>query len=734
MKKVIKLIYIILCTLFFCNTSFAEAKDTSVNENNATQISSEDKKVLDDFIQILKDPNKVKAITNILETQDKLQTTKEEKSSSNIEVLSIDHIKSLDDDASSFVVFIYKKYKTLEIQKQVINYFYDLKSDIQNANYKYFLVLLLVTSAFSLVLLILEYFYSKIYGVDKYVQDFRNYKKSNNLIKAHILLFFTNIKYFLPILISPFLLAELIKINSYYINYGLIPDSIINILIFFITLQLLLKFLDLVFYKNQRKTLNSFKFWLSSLLYFLYIFVSLYYIFLILKNHALVKLNLVVFVLLLFVFFVKFRSLLKKISTKILKENLRDYKKFLIYAKNYSITLLYIVVYCYCVSILFLDPSITKSIIVKVLFVVMGILFIYLIQSYIASLFIKKLADRIEKRSKKISEVAFSKTETLVISFKGFWRFFKILYLIIFYFLYIKFLDVVFNTYYLDKIIDFISTGLINIVSNILISFCFLMILSFVFVLFIERYLYRLALCSDISTLRKGLTLYKILQKPYKILFIIILLISIISSMGISLPALLASTGILTLLVAFGMKDILQNFFNSIMFLLENSFALNDFIELDGKQGTVEEISMVYVKIRDSSGNLIMIPFKNIGNIVNYTKDYSYALVDVGVAYGSNIDKVFDTLQNIGKELQKDPEIKSFILSPIEIAGVVALADSSINIRCKIKTSPGKQFRVKSILYQRIYQHFMDRDIEIPFQQTVITVKKDSKDIFDEKI
>ena len=296
------------------------------------------------------------------------------------------------------------------------------------------------------------------------------------------------------------------------------------------------------------------------------------------------------------------------------------------------------------------------------------------------------------------------------------------LYVVLFIVIYVIFLDNVLGSHYLFEVVDFISSSLFNIIANIFISFCLLMIISFIFVLFIEKYLHKLALAGDLVNLRKILTLYKILQKPYKILFFVILLICIVSSFGISLTALLASTGILTLLVAFGMKDILQNFFNSIMFLLENSFALNDFIELDGKQGTVEEISMIYVKIRDSSGNLIMIPFKNI---VNYTKDYSYALVDVGVAYGSNIDKVFEVLKTIGKEIETDAEINSFILSPIEIGGVIALADSSVNIRCKIKTSAGKQFQVRAILYQKIHQRFIEQEIEIPLPQRVITIKKE---------
>jgi small-conductance mechanosensitive channel len=727
MKNSFKLLYILLFLFFFWNNSFAETNIDSKTQNLPSEITAEDKKVLDDFVKILKDPNKVKAIINTIEKKDNNPTPPisivepEEK----IEVLTVEHIKSLDKEATSLFILTYEKYKTLQIQEQVKNYFVDLKKDLQIVNYKYLLILLFVTSIFSLILIAIDYFYSIIYGVNNYVVDFTKYKKQTSLVKYHLFLLFINIKYFLPFIIPPFLLSEIIKINAYYINFVLIPESIINILIFFMILQLLLKFLELAFHQIKKKTLNKFKFWISALLYSLYVFLCLHYIFLILNNYALIKLNLFVFALIFLMYLLKFRFLIKKISAKILKEKIHEYKKFILHLKKYSITLLYIATYCYLISILFLDSSITKSIIVKLFIVLMGITFIYLMQSYISNLFIKKLSTKIEKRSEAIFEKAFGTLETQVISLRVFWKFFRVLYLVLFSAIYINFLDNVLSTNYLLKLVDFVSSGLFNIIANIFISFCLLMIISFILVLFIEKYLYKLALAEDLVNLRKILTLYKILQKPYKILFFAILLILIVSSLGISLTTLLASTGILTLLVAFGMKDILQNFFNSIMFLLENSFALNDFIELDGKQGTVEEISMVYVKIRDSWGNLIMIPFKNIGNIVNYTKDYSYALVDVGVAYGSNIDKVFEVLKVIGKELETDAEINSFILSPIEIIGVIALADSSVNIRCKIKTTAGKQFKVRAILYQKIHQRFMEQDIEIPFRQSVITIKKE---------
>ncbi len=723
--KYLKYTCIVLFLLFFLSFWSNEKLSANTDISKTTEITEEDKKVISDFLQILKDPNKISAITNSIESQETVVINKDVVNNP-LDVLPKEQLRSLDDNFKSLFYFIYQKYKNLEIGRQFYKYYNDLIEDIYNLNYQYLFILFFVTSLYSITLLVLDYFYSKFYGVSHYIKDFTRYKKKKNLIKNHIFLFFINIKLFLPIIIPPFLIAELVKINVYYINYGLIPESIINIIIFFVVLQLLLKFLQLVFYNTNKKILLKLKLWITILLYYVYIFLCFSSIYLILENYALVKLNVILFGCISLLSALKFRLFFKKINIKEVKETLHSYKRLSISIQKYSVTFFYILAYFYLVSILFLDPSITKSVIVRILLVIMGMMFIYLIQSYIGTLISNKIVLKIENKSQKVLKIAFNKTNLQIINLNVFWKFFKIIYRVGFIFLYLKFFDKMFETTYLSSLMELSSYYIVQIILSTLLAFCLLIIITFIIVLFIEKYLYNVALSGDVPNLRKILTLYKIIQKPYKILFIIILLVSTISFFGISLPALLASTGILTVLVAFGMKDILQNLFNSIIFLLENSFALNDLIELNGKLGVVEEISMVYVKIRDSSGNLVMTPFKNISVIVNCTKDYSYASVEVGVAYGSDIDKVFETLKDIGKEMQSDPELKDLIISIIEIGGVIGLADSSVNVVCKIKTIAGSQFKVRAVLYKKIHQKFMEENIDIPFPQRVITINKET--------
>ena len=97
------------------------------------------------------------------------------------------------------------------------------------------------------------------------------------------------------------------------------------------------------------------------------------------------------------------------------------------------------------------------------------------------------------------------------------------------------------------------------------------------------------------------------------------------------------------------------------------------------------------------------------------SKVYSYALMDIGVSYSSNLKHVMEVMTKVGNELQADPEVGNYIIDKIDIQGVDNFADSSITIRCRIKTKPGKQWDVKRAYLLRIKERFDEEKIQIPF-------------------
>ncbi|MDR0484022.1 MAG: mechanosensitive ion channel family protein [Alphaproteobacteria bacterium] len=720
MKKYFKFFITLLITLFLYNSAFAAEQPT------ATSLNDKDKEVLADFLNILKDPNKVQSLINTLEN-----TTGPNTSTNNVPVATDTAEKSapeeypeenIADHMENFISLANEQYQQLGLYEKSKQYIKDFEADLININYKNLAILVLAVALANIILLLIEYFYAKAYNVQKYVRDFTKHYKRNSFIKGNFLLFLINLRFFLPTILPVTLLMTVGKVSTNVTMY----EWVLNLFVFTVILMLLLRFLKIIFFKVQGTSLYKLKNWIFSFLWVVFSFLGLHYVFTEMKDFALAKLNIAIFVIVMIVFAINLRILIKKINHR-LSNHARKYERFLLHAKKYSITLLYIAVYSYLLTILFLDSGIIKDAIIKTLFVIIGMLCIYLVQSLLYSVFIEKTVIRRSDVSANISQLLFNNTTSKSgIDLTLFWRIFNVFYYIVFALMYIYLFDKIIETNLISKLDSLIPSRVSNIIVNIFFAFGFLLVLTFIAIIYIEKYLSKLAKEGDVAQLKKTLTLYKIMQKPYKIVFCIVLGITVVFSLGIPLGILLSSTGVITMLVAFGMKDILQNFFNSIMFFLENSFSLNDSVDLGGAKGTVEEISMVYIKIRDSDGSLINIPFKNINNIINYSKDYSFAIIEVGVAYNSDLDKVFKILVNISEELKQDEKVGKAILAPLETIGVVSFSDGSVNVRCRIKVAVGKQTSVKTMFLRKIHDTFAKESIEIPFPQRLYYLKNEN--------
>lgn len=131
-------------------------------------------------------------------------------------------------------------------------------------------------------------------------------------------------------------------------------------------------------------------------------------------------------------------------------------------------------------------------------------------------------------------------------------------------------------------------------------------------------------------------------------------------------------------------------------------------------------MSIRSVRLRDIGGNVHLIPFGEVSAVLNMTKDYSFALMDIGVAYREDVDEVIGVLREIAAQMQADEEFASLILEPLEVLGLDAFGDSAVNIRIRFKTLPIKQWIVKREFQRRMKRVFDEKGIEIPFPHQTI--------------
>lgn len=218
-------------------------------------------------------------------------------------------------------------------------------------------------------------------------------------------------------------------------------------------------------------------------------------------------------------------------------------------------------------------------------------------------------------------------------------------------------------------------------------------------------------------------TLLPMLRNAAIIILAVVVGIVTLSELGINIAPLLAGAGVLGVAVGFGSQTLVKDFLTGLSIILENTIAIGDVVTIAGHSGTVEGMSIRTVRLRDAQGALHILPFSEITQIINQTKGYSYALMDIGVAYDSDLKKVMKVMQKTGEKLQADPAYKPMIMEPIEVLGVETFGDSSITVRCRIKTEPGKQWEIKRAFMLLIKERFDAEKIEIPFP-TVMQLQK----------
>ncbi len=220
-------------------------------------------------------------------------------------------------------------------------------------------------------------------------------------------------------------------------------------------------------------------------------------------------------------------------------------------------------------------------------------------------------------------------------------------------------------------------------------------------------------------------TLLALFRNAVAIVLITMTLMISLSEFGINIGPLIAGAGVLGLAIGFGAQKLVQDIITGVFIQLENAINTGDVITAGGVTGVAEQLSIRSVRIRDLSGTLHIMPFSSVNEVANYMRDFAYHIGEYGVAYREDIDEVITHLRAAFEELRADPDQAGEILDDLEVHGVTALADSSVNIRVRIKTLPGSQWSVGRAYNRLVKRHLDAAGIEIPFPHMTLYFGED---------
>ena len=200
-------------------------------------------------------------------------------------------------------------------------------------------------------------------------------------------------------------------------------------------------------------------------------------------------------------------------------------------------------------------------------------------------------------------------------------------------------------------------------------------------------------------------------------------LILLSTAFGISLTPLLAGAGIFGLALGFGAQGLVSDFIAGIFMLAEDPYGVGDIIDVGDATGVVEGVSLRTTRIRDVTGTLWHVPNGQIARVGNMSQEWARALLDIAVAYGTDIDAASALILTIASDMASEEDYQEIFLDEPEIWGVENLGNDSVDIRLVIKTQPGKQWAIARELRRRIKNAFDAAEVEIPFPQRTVWLR-----------
>jgi moderate conductance mechanosensitive channel len=192
----------------------------------------------------------------------------------------------------------------------------------------------------------------------------------------------------------------------------------------------------------------------------------------------------------------------------------------------------------------------------------------------------------------------------------------------------------------------------------------------------------------------------------------------VLGELGISIAPILATAGVAGVAIGFGAQSLIKDYLAGFFMLIEDQIREGDVVEVAGKAGLVEEMTLRYVRLRDGDGFVHFVPNGEIKLVSNRTRGFARAVVDVGVGYGVDIDQALGVMREVGRAMRAHEQWKGRVPDDIEILGVEKLDNSAVVLRVQLRVVPAiERDNVKREYLKRIKAAFEARGIEIPFPQ-----------------
>jgi small-conductance mechanosensitive channel len=201
----------------------------------------------------------------------------------------------------------------------------------------------------------------------------------------------------------------------------------------------------------------------------------------------------------------------------------------------------------------------------------------------------------------------------------------------------------------------------------------------------------------------------------------------VLRELDVDITPVLTGAGILGLAVGFGAQTLVRDVISGFFLILEDQVRVGDVASVNGTGGLVEQINLRTIVLRDEEGVVHVFPNGEIKTLANRTKDFAYYVINLGIEYDEDTDRVLTVVKEVAEDLKTDQEFGPSMLEPLEVLGVDDFGASQVTVKVRVKTAPLKQWYVGRELRRRIKKAFDARGISIPPPQMSITINRNRR-------
>ena len=220
---------------------------------------------------------------------------------------------------------------------------------------------------------------------------------------------------------------------------------------------------------------------------------------------------------------------------------------------------------------------------------------------------------------------------------------------------------------------------------------------------------------DSLERAKRAHTLGSVANKVATSIIIGIAGLMILYELGVNVAPVLTGAGIVGVGVGFGAQPLVRDVLSGFFMILEDQVRVGDDVAINGTDGLVEQLNLRTIVVRDIRGTVHVFANGAINTLANQSKDFSHYIIDLNISYEEDPDRVSDIAREVDRDLRNDPNLARLTLGPVQIQGVVGFSDWSMQLRIRIKTVPGQQWRVGREFRKRLRKALNRHGIEVPY-------------------